>query len=424
VQLRPDHERVVITGMGAITPLGLNVEDTWRGMAEGRSGVDYITQFDASHFPTSFAAEAKNFDPTQYMPRKEARRIARATQFSLAASMQAMADAGLERFAELALQNGLAQRSGVLLGTSYGGFAAAEYAIRDYHKRGLSRVNPFALAASLPNMVTSHVCLHYNIQGYTNTICTACASGTQAVGEAAEVIRRGKTDLMLAGGVEGVITEVVLAGFTAMRAISTRNDDPAGACRPFDAERDGFVIGEGAAVFVLERLPRALERGARIYAEVLGYSSSADTYHMAQPDPQGKYAQLAMRWALEDAGVALDEVDYINAHAPGTSLGDAAETVAIKGLFGERAYDIPISSTKSMIGHALGGAGAIEALACIQTIRTGIIHPTINYHTPDPACDLDYVPNVARRSDVHVALSNSFGLGGQNACLVLGRFEP
>jgi 3-oxoacyl-[acyl-carrier-protein] synthase II len=424
VQLRPDHERVVITGMGAITPLGLNVEDTWRGMAEGRSGVDYITLFDATHFPTGFAAEAKNFDPTQYMPRKEARRIARATQFSLAASMQAMADAGLERFAELALQNGLAQRSGVLLGTSYGGFSAAEYAIRDYHDRGLSRVNPFALAASLPNMVTSHVCLHYNIQGYTNTICTACASGTQAVGEAAEVIRRGKTDLMLAGGVEGVITEVVLAGFTAMRAISTRNDDPAGACRPFDAERDGFVLGEGAAVFVLERLPRALERGARIYAEVLGYSSSADTYHMAQPDPHGKYAQLAMRWALEDAGVALDEVDYINAHAPGTPLGDAAETVAIKGLFGERAYDIPISSTKSMIGHALGGAGAIEALACVQTIRTGIIHPTINYHTPDPACDLDYVPNVARRSDVHVALSNSFGLGGQNACLVLSRFEP
>jgi 3-oxoacyl-[acyl-carrier-protein] synthase II len=424
VQLRPNHQRVVITGIGAITPLGLNVEDTWRGMAEGRSGVDYITQFDASHFPTSFAAEAKNFDPTQYMPRKEARRLARATQFSLAASMQAMADAGLERFAELALQNGMAQRSGVLLGTSYGGFSAAEYAIRDYHDRGLSRVNPFALAASLPNMVTSHVCLHYNIQGYTNTICTACASGTQAIGEAAEVIRRGKTDLMLAGGVEGVITEVVLAGFTAMRAISTRNDDPAGACRPFDAERDGFVIGEGAAVFVLERLPHALKRGARIYAEVLGYSSSADTYHMAQPDPQGKYAQLAMRWALEDAGVALDEVDYINAHAPGTPLGDAAETVAIKGLFGERAYDIPISSTKSMIGHALGGAGAIEALACVQTIRTGIIHPTINYHTPDPACDLDYVPNVARRSDVRVALSNSFGLGGQNACLVLSRFEP
>jgi 3-oxoacyl-[acyl-carrier-protein] synthase II len=424
VRIRPDHERVVITGIGAVTPLGLNVEDTWQGMIEGRSGVDYITLFDASGFPTSFAAEVKNFDPTEYMARKEARRMARATQLSLAASIQAMTDAGLERFAEeLGAEDGSAQRSGVLIGTSYGGFGAAEQAIRDYHDRGLSKVNPFALAASLPNMVTSHVCLRFNIQGYTNTITAACASGTQAIGEAAEVIRRGKTDLMLAGGVEGMITEVVLAGFTAMRAISTRNDDPASACRPFDAERDGFVIGEGAAIFVLERLSHARARGTHIYAEVLGYANSADTYHIAQPDPQGKYAQLAMRWALEDAGVNLDEVDYINAHAPGTPLGDAAETVAIKGLFGERAYDMPISSTKSMIGHALGGAGAIEALACVKTVQTGIIHPTINYHTPDPDCDLDYVPNVARRTDVRIALSNSFGLGGQNACLVLGRFE-
>lgn len=424
MQLRSEHERVVITGMGAVTPLGLNVEDSWQGMVEGRSGVDYITLFDASRFATTFAAEAKNFDPLVYMDRKHARRIARATQFSLAASAQAMAHAGLERFAdEPAAGNGLAQRSGTLIGTSYGGFGAAEEAIRDYHNRGLSRVNPFSLAASLPNMVTSHVCLRFNLQGYTSTICTACASGTQAIGEAAEVIRRGKTDLMLAGGVEGVITEVVLAGFTAMRAISTRNDDPASACRPFDAERDGFVIGEGCAIFVLERLSRARARGARIYAEVLGYGCSADVYHMARPDPQGKYAQLAMRWALEDAGVAVGEVDYINAHAPGTPLGDAAENVAIKKLFGERAYDIPISSTKSMIGHALGGAGAIEALACVKTIQTGIVHPTINYRTPDPVCDLDYVPNVARRADVRVALSNSFGLGGQNACLVLGRFE-
>ena len=423
MRIRPDHERVVITGMGAITPLGLNVVDTWQGMVEGRSGVDYVTQFDASRFPTTFAAEVRDFDPMEYMSAKEARRIARATQFSLAASAQAMADAGLERFPEPESDDGLARRSGALIGTSYGGFSAAETAIRDYDKRGLSRVNPFALAASLPNMVTSHVCLRYNIQGYTATICTACASGTQAIGEAAEVIRRGKTDLMLAGGLEAMVTEVVLAGFSAMRAISTRNDDPAGASRPFDAERDGFVIGEGSAIFVLERLPHALERGARIYAEVLGYGVSADTYHMAQPDPQGRYAELAMREALEDAGVAFSEVDYINAHGTSTPLGDAAETVAIKRLFGERAYEIPISSTKSMIGHALGGAGAIEALACIQTIRFGIIHPTINQRTPDPACDLDYVPNQARPADVRVALSNSFGLGGQNACLVLGRFE-
>ncbi len=424
MQIRSDDQRVVITGMGAVTPLGLNVADTWQGMVEGRSGVDYITLFDASQFPATFAGEVKNFDPLQYMDRKEARRIARATQFSLAASIQAMADAGLERLEEDPIGgDSSAQRSGALLGTSYGGYAAAEHAIRDYYERGLSKVSPFALAASLPNMVTSHVCLLFNIQGYTSTITTACASGTQAIGEATEVIRRGKTDLMLAGGVEAVIIESVLAGFCAMRAVSTRNDDPAGACRPFDAERDGFVIGEGCAVFVLERLSHARARGAHIYAEVLGHASSTDTYHLAQPDPQGRYAKLAMRWALEDAGVTPDAVGYINAHAPGTPLGDVAETVAIKGLFGERAYDIPISSTKSMIGHALGAAGAIEALACVKAIETGIIHPTINYHAPDPACDLDYVPNVARQADVRIALSNSFGLGGQNACLVMGRYE-
>jgi 3-oxoacyl-[acyl-carrier-protein] synthase II len=423
VRIRPDDERVVITGMGAITPLGLNVEETWQGMVEGRSGVDHITLFDASRFPTTFAGEVKDFDPTNYMSAKEARRIARATQFSLATAMEAMADAGLERFLEAESGDGLARRSGALLGTSYGGFGAAEDAIRDYYKRGLARVNPFALAASLPNMVTSHVCLRYNIQGYTSTVTTACAAGTQAIGEAAEVIRRGKVDLMLAGGLEAVITEVVLAGFSAMRAISTRNDDPAGASRPFDAERDGFVLGEGAAVFVLERRPHAVERGARIYAEVLGYGVSADTYHVAQPDPQGRYAQMAMRGALEDAEVSMDEVDYINAHGTSTSLGDVAETVAIKKLFGERAYEIPISSTKSMIGHALGGAGAIEALACVQAIRTGIIHPTVNLQTLDPSCDLDYVPNQARQADVRIVLSNSFGLGGQNACLVLGRYE-
>jgi 3-oxoacyl-[acyl-carrier-protein] synthase II len=425
VELRPNDQRVVITGLGAITPLGLNVADTWQGMVDGRSGVDHITQFDASRFPTTFAGEVKNFDPLQYLEPKEARRIARATQFSLAGSIQAMADAGLERFDDAPSDgNCSAQRSGALLGTSFGGFTAAETAIRDFYQRGMGKVSPFALAASLPNMVTSHVCLRFNIQGYTSTITTACASGTQALGEAAEVIRRGKTDVMLAGGVESVIIEAVLAGFSAMRAISTRNDDPAGACRPFDAERDGFVLGEGCAVFVLERLTHARARGARIYAELLGHASSTDTYHLAQPDPQGRYACLAMSWALEDAGVALTEVDYINAHAPGTPLGDVAETVAIKKLFGERAYEIPLSATKSMIGHGLGSAGAIEALACVKAIETGIIHPTINYHTPDPECDLDCVPNVARRADVRVTLSNSFGLGGQNACLVLGRYEP
>jgi beta-ketoacyl-acyl-carrier-protein synthase II len=409
--------------MGAITPLGLNVKETWQGMVEGRSGVEHITLFDASRFPTTFAGEVKDFDPTKYMSAKEARRIARATQLSLASAMEAMADAGLERFQEPEAGDGLAQRSGAMLGTSYGGFGAAEDAIQDYYRRGLGRVNPFALAASLPNMVTSHVCLRYNIQGYSNTLTTACAAGAQAIGEAVEVIRRGKIDLMLAGGLEAVLTEVVLAGFSAMRALSTRNDDPSGASRPFDEGRDGFVLGEGAAIFVLERLTHAVERGAHVYAEILGYGVSADTYHVVKPDPQGRYAQLAMRGALEDAGVAFDEVDYINAHGTSTLLGDVAETVAIKTLFGERAYEIPISSTKSMIGHALGGAGAIEALACVQAIRTGTIHPTINQQTSDPACDLDYVPNQARQADARFVLSNSFGLGGQNACLVLGRYE-
>jgi beta-ketoacyl-acyl-carrier-protein synthase II len=409
--------------MGAITPLGLNVKETWQGMVEGRSGVEHITLFDASRFPTTFAGEVKDFDPTKYMSAKEARRIARATQLSLASAMEAMADAGLERFQEPEAGDGLAQRSGAMLGTSFGGFGAAEDAIQDYYKRGLGRVNPFALAASLPNMVTSHVCLRYNIQGYSNTLTTACAAGAQAIGEAVEVIRRGKIDLMLAGGLEAVLTEAVLAGFSAMRALSTRNDDPSSASRPFDEGRDGFVLGEGAAIFVLERLTHAVERGAHVYAEILGYGVSADTYHVVKPDPQGRYAQLAMRGALEDAGVAFDEVDYINAHGTSTLLGDVAETVAIKTLFGERAYEIPISSTKSMIGHALGGAGAIEALACVQAIRTGTIHPTINQQTSDPACDLDYVPNQARQADARFVLSNSFGLGGQNACLVLGRYE-
>jgi beta-ketoacyl-acyl-carrier-protein synthase II len=409
--------------MGAITPLGLNVKETWQGMVEGRSGVEHITLFDASRFPTTFAGEVKDFDPTKYMSAKEARRIARATQLSLASAMEAMADAGLERFQEPEAGDGLAQRSGAMLGTSYGGFGAAEDAIQDYYRRGLGRVNPFALAASLPNMVTSHVCLRYNIQGYSNTLTTACAAGAQAIGEAVEVIRRGKIDLMLAGGLEAVLTEVVLAGFSAMRALSTRNDDPSSASRPFDEGRDGFVLGEGAAIFVLERLTHAVERGAHVYAEILGYGVSADTYHVVKPDPQGRYAQLAMRGALEDAGVAFDEVDYINAHGTSTLLGDVAETVAIKTLFGERAYEIPISSTKSMIGHALGGAGAIEALACVQAIRTGTIHPTINQQTSDSACDLDYVPNQARQADARFVLSNSFGLGGQNACLVLGRYE-
>ncbi len=413
--MNPQRARVVITGMGAITPLGLTVEETWQGLIAGRSGIGPITRFDASAFPTRIAAEVKDFDPTRYMHFKEARRIARCTQFAIAAAQEAMADAGLPQpFAD-------EEQVGVLIGTAIGGFDQAQKAVNTLKERGLSRVSPFALSASLPNMPAHHVSLAFQAKGYNSTVVTACAAGTQAIGEAADAIRRGRAEVMLTGGTEAMITTETMAGFVAMRALSTRNDET--ASRPFEASRDGFVIGEGAGIVVLERLEHALGRGARIHAEVLGYAPSSDAFHVASPDPAGRGAMRAMRWALEDAGLSPAEVDYINAHGTGTPVGDPIETHAIKTLFGERAYDVPISATKSMIGHAFGGAGAIEAIACALTIQHKLIHPTINYETPDPACDLDYVPNQARPAEVKVALSNSFGLGGQNACLVLGRFN-
>ncbi len=413
---RPDEPRVVITGMGAITPLGHTVADTWGNMVAGQPAIGRITHFDSSPLPVHIAAEIKDFDPTRWIPLKEVRRMSRPTHLAVAAAAQAVEDAGLPApFAD-----DLGERSGVLLGTAMGGFDKVEQGLKEY-ARGLNKVSPFNLPASSPNLSAFHVCVNLNAQGYTNTIATACAAGTMALTEAAEVIRRGHCDVMIAGGTEAHINEMTLVGFVAMRALSTHNSDPPRASRPFDAGRDGFVLGEGAAVFVLESLPHALARGAHIYAEILGGAHSSDTYHIAAPDPGSRGAIRAMRWAMQQAGISTAEVDYINAHGPSTPLGDAAETYAIKALFGARAYEIPISSTKSMIGHAFGAAGAIEALACVKSIQTGIVHPTINYHTPDPACDLDYVPNNARRHAVNIALSNSFGLGGQNACLVLGK---
>ena len=410
-------ERVVITGMGAVTPLGLSVQESWEGMVAGRSGISTITLFDASDLPIRIAGELKGFDVTEYLDIKEARRMARSSHLALAAGIQAMADAGLGD------QVPNPERAGVVMGTGIGGFDAGLEGWDTYKAKGLRRVNPFTAMALLCNMPAHHLSLRYQCQAYNSTVVTACASGTQAIGEATEAIRRGAADLMLAGGVEGMIHPVLVGAFIVMRVLAADNDSPEKAIKPFDARRDGFVCSEGSAVMVLERLDHALERGARIYAEVLGYAANTDAYHVAIPDPEGAGAVRCMRWALEDAGVEPAEIDYINAHGPGTEVGDPAETRAIKTLFGEHAYRVPISSTKSMVGHALGGAGAIEGMACVKTIETGIIHPTINYEVPDPECDLDYVPNVARKAGVRTTLSNSFGLGGQNACLVLRCYQ-
>jgi 3-oxoacyl-[acyl-carrier-protein] synthase II len=416
---RAEEQRVVIIGMATVSPLGLNVQDTWQAMVEGRSGVGYITLFDASQYPVRIAAEVKGFDPSTYVSPKEARRMARSSQMAIVTAIQALEDAGLS----FPFEGEMAERVGALLGVSIGGFDEVEKALYTVWHDGFHKVSPFSLAAALPNVPAFHICLRFNAQGYTGTISTACSAGTQAIGEATEIIRRGTADIMIAGGVEAMILVSTFAGFDAMRALSHRNDDPAGACRPFDAERDGLVIGEGCCIFVLERLTHALDRGSKIYAEILGQASSSDTYHVAAPDPEGNGAIRAMRWALQDAGLTTDDIDYINAHATATPRGDASETTAIKRLFGERAYKIPVSATKSMIGHVFGAGGPIESLACVQTINTGIIHPTINYRTPDPECDLDVVPNKARQIDVQVVLKNSFGFGGQNTCLVIGKYE-
>jgi len=412
-----ERARVVITGMGAITPLGLSVEETWQGLIAGRSGISRVSDIDVSSYPTQIAGLVRGFDPRNYMDFKEARRMSRFSQFAVAAAKMALEDASLT------INEDNTEGVGVLLGNSVGGMDDTERACRIMFEKGGMRISPFFVVMTPPNMAAFHVAHTYGIKGYNSTVSTACAAGAQAIGEAAEVIRRGKAKVMVTGGTEGGLCELALAAFSVGRAYSTRNDEPERACRPFDKNRDGFVGAEGAGIMILESIEHALERGARIYAEVLGYGASNDAYHLIAPDPEGLGAARAMRWALEDAGIGPEDVDYINAHGTGTPLGDVAETVAIKKVFGDHAYRVPISSTKSMIGHLWGAAGAVEAIVCVLTIRDSIIHPTINYETPDPECDLDYVPNVAREAKVDIALSNSFGLGGQNACIVLGRFE-
>jgi 3-oxoacyl-[acyl-carrier-protein] synthase II len=415
----PKSRRVVITGMGGLTPLGNSVDEFWQGCVDGRSGIDWITLLDVTNYAVKVDGEVRNFDPQDYMDRKDARRMARFSQFSLAAARMAIEDSGLR------VEDEDTTRVGVLLGNGNGGFPENDEAMRTIISKGGDRLDPFYMSKTLPNIAAAQVAMHFGLRGYNNTVSTACAAGTQAMGDAMDVIRFGRADVMVAGGGEAGICELGLAGFAIMRALSTRADDPTKASRPFEADRDGFVCAEGAGIFVLESLEHAERRGARILAELAGYGASSDAYHVVAPCVDGEGAQRAMLLALEDAGVQPEDVDYINAHGTSTPANDAAETMAIKGAFGEQAYHIPISSTKSMIGHALGASGAIESIACLKAIETGIIPPTINYETPDPECDLDYVPNKARKVDeVRTVLKNSFGFGGQNVCLVFRRFEP
>jgi 3-oxoacyl-[acyl-carrier-protein] synthase II len=409
---------VVITGIGVITPLGSDLNAFWDALINGHSGVRRITQFDASDLPSQIAGEVIDFKPEDYMPLKEARRISRASQFGVAAAHRAVSDSGLE----IPLEN--PERVGVYFGTGIGGFERAIDGINELEKKGLSRLNPFYLPSAIPNMPAFHVTQAFGASGPNSTITTACATGTQVVGEATQVIRNNRADIMICGGVEALIRHFAIAGFSSMRALPTSfNDNPSKASRPFDAKREGFVFSEGAACLVLEKLDHALERNAHIYAEVAGYATSGDGFHIAAPDPEAKGPIRTIKWALEDAELSATEIDYINAHGTSTPLNDAVETYAIKQVFGERAYTIPISSTKSMLGHAMGGSGAIEAAVCALTIDKQMIHPTTNYEFPDSECDLDYVPNQARKANVKTVLSNSFGLGAQNACLVFQQVD-
>lgn len=413
-----NSQRVVITGMGAITPLGSTVDTYWNGLINGVSGIRKITQFDASELPCQIAGEIPDFDPELYIERKEIHRLPRSAQIGLASAVQAMKDAG---FPEIMPD---AERSAVIYGTALGGMELFDQGINSLRTLGINKVSPFTIPYGIPNLSAFLIAKRFQCLGPNSTIVTACATGTQTIGEATELIRRGKADVVITGGTESLISDYAVAGFCVMKAIPFNyNDDPQSASRPFDANREGFVISEGAGTIIVESLEYALRRGAHIYAEVLGYSSTSDAFHIAQPDPSARGPIRAMRWALEDAGIPPSRIDYINAHGTSTPLNDVNETNAIKNVFGDHAYKLAISSSKSMIGHAMGAAGTLEALACVKTFEHGIIHPTINYSTPDPECDLDYVPNKARKQPIQYALSNSFGLGGQNACLVLKKYS-
>ncbi|MCC6804567.1 MAG: beta-ketoacyl-ACP synthase II [Anaerolineae bacterium] len=414
--LRNGRPRVVITGLGTVTALG-GVKTLWDSLKAGKSGIRRIETIPIEHVPVKIGGEVRGFDPTDWIEHKEARRMGRASHFAVAAAAQAIEDAGLN--SELIEAEG--ERVGVVVGTTLGAHEMAEQNTFKYKTSGFRKPNPLTLINSLPNMPGHYVSRFFRAFGPLLAPSTACAAGTQSVGEASEMIKNGRADMIITGGVEAVLQDYAIAGFEAMDALATGyNDNPEAASRPFDLNRNGFVFSEGAAMLVVESLSHAMKRGARIYAEILGHASSSDAFHIAALDPTGNGAWRSMRWALENAHVNTDDIQYINAHGTSTQANDSMETLAIKRLFGEQAYNIPVSSTKSMLGHALGASGAIEIVACVMSLVDGVLHPTINYETPDPVCDLDYVPNVARDfKGLKYILSNSFGLGGQNASIVL-----
>jgi 3-oxoacyl-[acyl-carrier-protein] synthase II len=409
--------RVVVTGLGAVTPLGNDVDSSWTNLVAGKSGAGPITQFDASDFPVQFACEAKDFDPAAWIDYKAARRMDRFTHLALAAARQAEADSGIEIQAA-------PDRVGAAVATGIGGLKSFESCLDTLRDRGPDRVNPFSIVQIIPNLGAGWVSMELGTKGPLSAPCTACAASNMAIGEGLDAIRLGRADTMICGGTEAPITSVGIAGFGAMRAISRRNEEPERASRPFDAERDGFVMGEAGAMIVLEELEQAKARSAKIYAELLGYGVSSDATHVSDPDPTGGSPARAMRMAFTDAGVDPSEVGYVNAHGTSTPVGDIAETRVLKLALGEEhAYETPVSSTKGATGHCLGAAGAVEAIFTILAVERGVLPPTINYETPDPECDLDYIPNEAREREIDVGVSNSFGFGGHNACLVFRRWN-
>ncbi|WLR51576.1 beta-ketoacyl-ACP synthase II [Bacillus tianshenii] len=410
-----EKKRVVVTGLGAVTSLGLDVETTWKRIINGESGIGMLTRVKAEDFPANVAAEVTDFDPTAYMDRKEARKIDRFTQFAMAASFEAVKDANLD------INDEIAPRTGVWIGSGIGGMETHEQQFKIFQEKGYRRVSPFFVPMMIPDMAAGQVSIALGAKGINSCTVTACASGANSIGDAFKVIQRGDADVMITGGTEAPITSMAVAGFSTARAL-TFNDDPAKASRPFDKNRDGFVMGEGAGIIVLESLEHAQKRGAKIYAEIVGYGATGDAYHITAPAPGGEGGVRAMKQAIEDAGLSPENIDYMNAHGTSTEYNDKYETMAVKEVFGSYAEKLAISSTKSMTGHLLGAAGGIEAIFSVKAITDSILPPTINYETPDPDCDLDYVPNEARQKEVNAVLSNSLGFGGHNATLVFKKF--